>query len=343
MKSSSVKLSFVIAVYNSELYLKRCIDSIIDESNENIEIILVDDGSIDKSSQICDSYSKDNTFIRTIHKINEGVASARNIGIKEARGEYLFFVDNDDWINKNEIKNILKILSNSMPDLIINKYLIIKGNNKIIGNNSIKKNLIDNRSPKEVLDYLRNDRINITAPWEYIIKKEIITQNKISFDANESGVDDSCFTSKIFCCCQSFCFSEKIVYIWRIRLDSQGSNYSDEEFTQKMIHGIKNLEDYCNNINEKYKINFLLFRIYRDIYSLLGPYYAYNKKIRVIINKWYTNNVDLINKSVRYSGNLHKTLSATFGSFYGTIFSYKIAILKGKIYLYSKLCELYCQ
>ena len=94
------KLSIIVPVYNVDKYLERCIRSILNQTYENFEIILVNDGSTDNSGIICENYSKVDSRIRVIHKKNEGVSSARNIGVDNAKGKYIGFIDPDDYINK---------------------------------------------------------------------------------------------------------------------------------------------------------------------------------------------------------------------------------------------------
>ena len=112
-------VSVIIPVYNVERYLKKCIDSILNQTYKNLEIILVDDGSTDCSSKICDEYAKNDTRILVIHKANGGQSEARNIGISESKGEYIFFVDSDDYIEYNAIETMLEIAENKNADMVI--------------------------------------------------------------------------------------------------------------------------------------------------------------------------------------------------------------------------------
>ena len=95
------KISIIVPVYKVEAYLSECIESIINQTYRNLEIILVDDGSPDKCGEICDEYAKKDERIHVIHKKNEGVARARNDGIEYAGGDYISFIDSDDWIAEN--------------------------------------------------------------------------------------------------------------------------------------------------------------------------------------------------------------------------------------------------
>ena len=107
------KISVIIPVYNVEQYLEKCLDSILNQTYKNIEIILVNDGSIDKSGLICDEYSRKYNNIKVFHKENGGVSSARNLGIDNATGQYLAFIDPDDYIDVN------------MYEILVEKILLI--------------------------------------------------------------------------------------------------------------------------------------------------------------------------------------------------------------------------
>ena len=97
-------ISIIIPVYNAEKYLKKCLDSVINQTYKNLEIILVDDGSTDKSPEICDKYAEKDSRIIVLHKENGGVSSSRNAGLDIFKGEYLSFVDSDDYVEPDYIE-----------------------------------------------------------------------------------------------------------------------------------------------------------------------------------------------------------------------------------------------
>ena len=103
------KISVIVPVYKVEAVLKKCLDSIITQTYENLEIILVDDGSPDSSGKICDEYSKRDSRVKVIHKKNAGVAAARNSGLKVATGKYCTFVDSDDYIEPVMYQSMIQI------------------------------------------------------------------------------------------------------------------------------------------------------------------------------------------------------------------------------------------
>ena len=110
-------ISVIVPVYNVEKYLGKCIDSIINQTYRNIEIILVDDGSTDSSGEICDSYARQHKNVTTYHQTNGGLSSARNYGIERARGEYIGFVDSDDYIEPNMYEVLLQLLQSNNAEM----------------------------------------------------------------------------------------------------------------------------------------------------------------------------------------------------------------------------------
>lgn len=175
------KLSIVIPVYNVEKFLKRCLDSIIKQNEDNIEIILVDDGSTDSSAKICDDYSKKYNFIKIYHKKNGGASSARNYGIEYTIGEYIWFIDSDDKIEKQSLKNIINIIEKNDFDVIVcnSKKVFEDGTIKDECKYSIKTGAYTSEDFMKALK--KNPESVIFAPQYYIVKKEFLIKNKIYF------------------------------------------------------------------------------------------------------------------------------------------------------------------
>lgn len=117
MQCSEPLISIVVPIYNVQKYVRKCIDSIIGQTYHNLEIILVDDGSTDSSSQICDEYSKRDSRIKVIHKINGGLVSARKVGVQIAMGDYIAYVDGDDWIEQNMYEQLVYKINDA--DMVI--------------------------------------------------------------------------------------------------------------------------------------------------------------------------------------------------------------------------------
>ncbi len=170
-----VKYSIIVPVYNVEKYLPKCLDSLINQNFSDYEIIIVDDGSPDGSGKIADAYAeKYSSLISVIHQKNKGLGGARNTGIDKAKGEYLCFIDSDDWVADNFLTRLDEELNkNDLDILIFNAHMILE-NGKIIGNffNSEEKfRFVDNR-------------ILITggiSACDKIYKKSLFTETGVSF------------------------------------------------------------------------------------------------------------------------------------------------------------------
>lgn len=123
-------ISIIVPVYNVEQYLQRCLNSIINQTYKNLEIILVDDGSPDQCPQICDDYAAKDNRIRVIHKANGGLSDARNVGLDICKGDYVSFVDSDDWIDANYVKTLFDLLTETKTDIAIGNFFKTDGSKK---------------------------------------------------------------------------------------------------------------------------------------------------------------------------------------------------------------------
>ncbi|MDR1460052.1 MAG: glycosyltransferase [Campylobacteraceae bacterium] len=121
-------ISVIVPIYNVERYLEKCLNSIINQTYKNLEIILVDDGSPDNCGKICEEYAKKDNRIRVVHKSNGGLSSARNAGLDIANGEYIAFVDSDDYIAENMYEDLINIARKEMSDIVISSFYYVKKN-----------------------------------------------------------------------------------------------------------------------------------------------------------------------------------------------------------------------
>ena len=113
------KITVIVPVYNTKKFLTRCVNSILKQSYENLEVIIIDDGSTDGSAQVCDELSKSDKRVRVIHQKNKGIATTRNIGIENATGYYISFVDSDDYLEKDLYKNLYKSMIIPMQTIFL--------------------------------------------------------------------------------------------------------------------------------------------------------------------------------------------------------------------------------
>ena len=173
--SKDAKVSFIVPVYNVEKYVKQCLDSISKQTYNNIEIIVVNDGTPDNSGKIADLCASKDNRIKVIHKINEGVSAARNDGLKIATGDYILFVDSDDYIEPDYTTYMLKLIESSKTDIAVSLNCFNERYNK-----QIKEDKIEIYSQVEVLEAIYLYKIGV-AVWNKIYRREFLKQNNMQF------------------------------------------------------------------------------------------------------------------------------------------------------------------
>ena len=180
-------VSIIVPVYNVEKYINRCLDSIINQTYKNLELILIDDGSTDNSGKICDEYSKVDRRIIVKHNTNKGVSYTRNCGINLASGEYLLFIDSDDYVDLNYVENLLK-------PIILEDYDLVVCNINHIFYNDIKNNIVNTKLlSQNYYDDLYILNILRITPVNKLFKTKIITAFNIKFIENLSYSEDCIF------------------------------------------------------------------------------------------------------------------------------------------------------
>lgn len=199
--SNTPLISIIVPIYNVEKYLRQCLDSILVQTFEDWECILVDDGSPDSSGSICDEYAQKDPRFRVVHKENGGVSSARNVGLSYVKGEWIFFSDSDDYLAPDCLKILINDVSDDM-DIIEAGFKEIFDNNKeriFEFTSNIKRfSNIDYIS----LFYFENKLISPGYhgyPWNKIFRKSVIDTNKLQFNTSISFKEDALFIMQFVC------------------------------------------------------------------------------------------------------------------------------------------------
>ncbi len=216
-------LSIIVPVYNAADYLSDCIDSILLQPFSDFELILVNDGSLDQSAAICDSYMKRDSRIKVFHKKNGGVSSARNYGIKNAIGKYLCFIDSDDWVNDDFFLSF-GIQKGSESDIYVQGYRRMRLG-KAVGNVGYSQRKIDH-----FLDFfILSEKNNLfNSPCFKLFRRDIIQRELILFDERFSLGEDHIFTLQYLFFCETFEISTSRGYNYRV-----GSN--DNSLTTRLV------------------------------------------------------------------------------------------------------------
>lgn len=225
--------SVIVPVYKVEKYLNECVDSILSQSFKDFELILVDDGSPDNCPGICDEYSKIDSRVKVIHKGNGGQSSARNEGIYAALGQYLIFLDSDDYILRDDFFSSVKDSICDDTDIILFKYQKFFDKTKCLANCAFSLDKIKNESsPKVILPYLvANDAFYCSA-WSKCVRSALIKDNDIFFDTKLT-CEDMDWYYRVILAAKKFAVIDQSFIAYRQREGSVTSSSS-----------IRNLSDF---------------------------------------------------------------------------------------------------
>lgn len=190
-------ITVVVAIYNGEKFLQRCVDSITKRTYKNLEIILVDDGSTDSSNKLCDEFAKADKRIIAVHKKNGGVSSARNLAIQKMSGEWLCIVDQDDWIEKDYVEYLYNLTKKYGTEVSIVPQIIFTTQSKTWYNEKNNVNYSEKMSGEKISCFMLNDLIEI-SPWSKIVSKNLIDREKIKFDTELFGGEGYLFSIDAF-------------------------------------------------------------------------------------------------------------------------------------------------
>ena len=230
-----IRLSIIVPIYRVEKYLKRCIDSILNQKFRDFELILVNDGSPDSCGDICDEYSKNDTRIKVIHKKNGGLSSARNAGIEIAQGEYIGFVDSDDWINEDMYEVLYSIGLNNDLDIVECTYSkVFNTENLYDCKNEYDLIILDNISAIEAL--YKDTFYGSVVSWNKIYRKNLFKD--IRFPLGKIN-EDQFTTYKLYYNCNKIGFINRDLYYYYQSVNS----ITRSSFTVKKLDVLQALEE----------------------------------------------------------------------------------------------------
>lgn len=201
-------ISIIIPVYNAEKYISSCIESVLHQTYNEIEVILIDDGSKDQSASICDDYARKDDRIKVVHKVNGGVSSARNEGIKLAKGKYVCFVDSDDWLEPNGIDLLYSELQRANADLVSASYTFFTKHEKCQKSNC--ERVYENKDiVLNIIEIVKNSHGSV---WGKIFKKDIINTLELFFHTDMPMGEDSLFVISYLQGCNKISFIKESIY-----------------------------------------------------------------------------------------------------------------------------------
>lgn len=276
-------ISFIIPIYNVEKYLEQCIDSILQQSYRDFEIILIDDGSTDGSSRICDNYTKLDNRVKVFHKVNGGLSDARNTGLLHATGEYVIFLDSDDfWVDSNDLVLLVnKILRTKCDFLQFNMSYYIRGkyihwkpfDNLLL--NSSDKNMI-------IVQLIRSGVVPMSA-CSKIINRNFLLKNELFFIKGIYSEDIPWFL-KLLEKAKNIVFLNQYVYAYRKGVSSSISSTFSEKKYNDLLGILEREVSSLNNSNtwESWVKDSLLSFMAYEYSQLLGFSYGLPKEKRAL-------------------------------------------------------------
>lgn len=228
------KISIIVPIYKVEKYLDECVKSIVNQTYSNIEIILVDDGSPDKCSKICDDWAMKDSRIKVVHKKNAGLAMARNTGVEVSSGEYIAFVDSDDYINADYCEKLYGVLKKNDAEIAGCRFY----RNKINGDEYIYPPADSNFDfcidPYTAMKRTYNDFGVFCVAWNKLYKRDIVTKHPF-YDVKIA--EDARIIRERFFACERIAWTQEPLYMYRNREGSimtSSRNYNIDEMQQRL-------------------------------------------------------------------------------------------------------------
>lgn len=278
------KFSIIIPIYNAEKYIENCLNSILKQNFKDYEIILVDDGSTDNSKKICENYVKQDSRIKLISKQNEGSGKARNIGISNSNGKYLYFPDSDDILEENSLQIINSEIENNCADIYVFSYTELKRGNKEYKNEKIKNNKYVKATEvkKEYEKYIWEGPNYIQgAPWNKVFKSEIVKKYNIEYP-NIKRHQDEVFIARYIDKCETLYMSDKKIYYYYVN-----------DTKNKLIKFPKNYFE-------------IRTELYNEFLKIILPWNPENKKIEYVLGYSY---LAVVQKCLEYTYNTNWKIS----------------------------------
>lgn len=241
---NSVKVSVVIPVYNVEKYLRECVDSVLKQTYSSYEIILVDDGSTDSSGVICDTYAQKDKRITAIHIKNGGPSVARNEGLKLARGEFVCFLDSDDYIESEAFEKLVDIVERSFADLVFFDAISFADDGSVVKQGYLINSKYEPSSGCEILTELYDNGDYHCSVVLLFVRKSLMEKSQIKFLETAFCSEDLLFSYKVFCSAQKVVQCEKTLYHRRYRPNSIVTSKKSERYFSSCCYVYNDIKNY---------------------------------------------------------------------------------------------------
>lgn len=280
------RVSVIIPVFNAEKYLSKCIDSVLSQTCPELEMILVNDGSTDRSEKIINTYIHDDRVLY-LKQENKGVSAARNLGLSHASGKYIIFVDSDDYLVSDSLD--MRIKKAETTDLLISNYYKVDdvGVNETVEYIKEEKNIsvveaLRTISPKSTIEYQG-------YLWNKVFRREIIKRNGILFDSSVAYGEDRLFIGQYITCCDNISLDTEAVYCYRLNDESAMASFytitqNNYERVKTEIDGLEKIKKLVKKYDEEiyrtfiYKEFLTYVRFYRNSDDSIPEFKKYCRK-----------------------------------------------------------------
>lgn len=258
-----MKFSIIVPIYKVEKYLEQCVESILSQSYKDFELILVDDGSPDKCPEICDQYSKNDSRVIVIHKENGGLSDARNAGMNIANGEYIIFVDSDDfWSKTSVLEKIADISKDNSPDIVqFGREKYFEKEDRIQENVLKHLSAYNGKSSKETLyNLVYMDSLAISA-WSRAVKRDFLLKNDLYF---KKGIktEDLDWAIRMFLCEPKWAFIDDNFYVYRMQREGSITSTVDYKHLCDYCWIIENSIDLVEKCDDDLKVSLMSYLMY---------------------------------------------------------------------------------
>lgn len=297
MQNENPLISIIVPVYNAEKYLEKCIESILIQTYKKIEILIINDGSTDNSWKLCKKIKNKDDRISVYSKNNGGVSTARNYGLRKSNGDWVMFVDPDDYLSNRMVTNLVNAIT-PLTDIIASPCISFQKNKTKKVNFFEKKCEFQSKASKKELfkqlmvpEYGQNVKIALTAigvPWGKIYRKHFIDKYKLRFDPELRRMQDNLFNIYAFFYARKIIYLDDAFYYYRYEhMDNYFQNYRPETSNtlvpviRKQFRALNDLEVYDNDL-EKFFLNevvrFIIIIMKAQVFNRYNPKNIKNKK-----------------------------------------------------------------
>lgn len=301
------KISVIVPIYNSEKYLAKCIDSILNQTYESIEIILIDDGSSDKSGEICDNYAKNYTQVRVMHTENGGLVRARKHGVSVAQGEYIGFVDSDDWIAPIMYEKLVEYVDKYNVELVGAGVVTSTGN---IMSNSLDEGVYSDEGllsvySKMMFNFEKNAPGVLQSVCTKLIKKSILEKSMRLIDERITYGEDAAIVYSSCLQCQRIALTNEQYYHYRIHSESMCREKNYQIFDKVYL-----FSEYMKKVFSMYKEEYQLQRQLKR-YTMYFVELGLSTLFSIVINTKYLLPESMVNTNSKIllygAGNVGKS------------------------------------